>query len=472
MEAPLTGGTTYYVYVTGFSSNSGNFVLTTSCVDVLCSPTITDLVAVDSEGTPLECVDTFGEYYLQVTLAGGTQATYDVTAGGSPATVIAAEGTGIVGPIPGGDVTVNAVGSTDPTCSASAPYTITACPPPNDEACTAIALSCGDSYSNLSFEGATQSFDDACSGSGTADVWYTFTADGAQTYNIAETQTDVVVDLWIGDDCGAISQVEACSDFPENFEVTAAGTYYFRIRPWSTFTTTYGVSLTCTPFDCPGVGNIGDACDDGDAGTVNDEILADCSCAGEPVAVNDEACTATELFCGDTLSGQSFAGSSQSVDDACSGSGTGDVWFTFTADGTQSYFIEETETDVVVDLWIGDDCGAITSISDCVDFGENFTVNEAGTYYFRIRPWSTFTTTYGVALTCTPFECPLVGGNIGDPCDDNDPLTANDEIQADCSCAGVPVATNDEPCGATACLWCSITANNTRCNSDFTSYYL
>ncbi len=32
--------------------------------------------------------------------------------------------------------------------------------------------------------------------------------------------------------------------------------------------------------DCPGVGNIGDACDDGDAATENDLVLADCSCAG------------------------------------------------------------------------------------------------------------------------------------------------------------------------------------------------
>ena len=313
-------------------------------------------------------------------------------------------------------VTVSAeIQSQNPICNLTRNFAEEICPAENDEACTATVLECGDVLTDQVFLGATQSFDDACFGSGTADVWFKFVADGTQTYFIEETQTDVVVDLWIGDDCNAITQVEGCVDFGENFTVTAAGTYYFRIRPYST-ATTYGVSLTCTPFDCPGVGNIGDTCDDNDAGTVFDQIQADCSCAGTPIAANDEACTATTLVCGDALTDQSFAGSTQSVDDACFGSGTGDVWFKFVADGTQTYFIAETQTDVIVDLWIGDDCGALTSISDCVDFGENFTVTAAGTYYFRIRPYST-ATTYGVSLTCTPFDCPGVG-NIGDTCDD------------------------------------------------------
>ena len=34
------------------------------------------------------------------------------------------------------------------------------------------------------------------------------------------------------------------------------------------------------------------------------------------------------------------------------------------------------------------------------------------------------------------FDCPLLFANIGDPCDDGDPCTTNDVVQADCSCAG------------------------------------
>src|SRR5690606_11457236 len=202
----------------------------------------------------------------------------------------------------------------------------------------------------------------------------------------------------------------------ESVTVYDAGTYYFRIRPWST-ATTYGVSLTCAPFDCEELGgDIGSSCDDGDAGTVFDVITAECECVGTPIAANDEACTATTLECGDALTGLSFAGATQSLDDACGGSGTGDVWFTFEADGTQAYLVAETQTDVVVDLWIGDDCGNITPVSACADSPESVEVSAAGTYYFRIRPWSS-ATTYGVSLTCSPFDCPGVG-NIGNPCDD------------------------------------------------------
>src|SRR5690606_30750165 len=193
-------------------------------------------------------------------------------AGSSPVTVINANGTGIVGPIAGGDATIDVVGTVNPNCGASQLYDAVACPPSNDEACSALLLECGDTYSGISFEGATQSFDDACGGSGTADVWFTFEADGIQAYTIAETQTDVVVDLWSGDDCGNLTQVFACADSPEFFSVIDAGTYYFRIRPWGT-AATYGVSLTCSP-----------------------------------LAVNDEACTATVLECGDVLTGQSFLG--------------------------------------------------------------------------------------------------------------------------------------------------------------------
>ncbi len=318
----------------------------------------------------------------------------------------------------------------------------------NDEACDAIALECGDELTGQSFAGGTQSFDDGCFGSGTADVWYSFVADGTQAYEIAETSTsDVVVDLWTGDECGNLTNVFPCDDFPENFEVSAAGTYYFRVRPYST-ATIHAVSLTCSEFDCPELGNIGNMCDDGDAGTVNDVITDNCECVGTPQVVNDEACTATLLECGDDLSNQPFAGSSQSFDDACFGSGTGDVWYTFVADGTQTYLIAETETDVVVDLWSGDDCGNLTAEEGCVDFGENFTVTEAGTYYFRIRPYGT-ATTYGVSLTCTPFDCPGVG-NIGDACDDGDESTANDVITENCECLGTPTPPNNDCVNAIA----------------------
>ncbi len=40
---------------------------------------------------------------------------------------------------------------------------------------------------------------------------------------------------------------------------------------------------------------------------------------------------------------------------------------------------------------------------------------------------------------CTSdFDCPLLGADIGDPCDDGNPITTNDVIGSDCVCAGTP----------------------------------
>lgn len=42
------------------------------------------------------------------------------------------------------------------------------------------------------------------------------------------------------------------------------------------------------------------------------------------------------------------------------------------------------------------------------------------------------------------FDCAATGANIGDPCDDNDVCTVNDQIQADCKCGGTPAPDSDE----------------------------
>lgn len=158
-------------------------------------------------------------------------------------------------------------------------------------------------------------------------------------------------------------------------------------------------------WDCPSMeANIGDSCDDGDAGTIGSTVQEDCSCAGGiPIATNDVACTATTLTCGDAIT-QSLIGATESMEDTCYGSGTADVWFSFTSDGSQIVTVAETSTlDVVVQLFVGDDCGNLVEAGACSDYTENFTVTEAGTYYFRVRPYysSDNAGTITVGLTCT-----------------------------------------------------------------------
>jgi subtilisin-like proprotein convertase family protein len=70
----------------------------------------------------------------------------------------------------------------------------------------------------------------------------------------------------------------------EMLPVTAGTTYYIVI---STFpapqSTAYDLSINVSGFDCPDFeADFGDACDDGDDDTINDQITTDCECAGTP----------------------------------------------------------------------------------------------------------------------------------------------------------------------------------------------
>ena len=38
----------------------------------------------------------------------------------------------------------------------------------------------------------------------------------------------------------------------------------------------------------------------------------------------------------------------------------------------------------------------------------------------------------------TYYDCPLIPANIGDPCNDGDPNTIDDAIDANCDCVGIP----------------------------------
>ncbi|MEO0405621.1 MAG: hypothetical protein AAF193_12185, partial [Bacteroidota bacterium] len=66
------------------------------------------------------------------------------------------------------------------------------------------------------------------------------------------------------------------------FEVLNGQTYYILVHGWNG-EGNFDMEVTCEEIvlDCPGVGNIGDLCDDGDPGTVNDALNENCECAGE-----------------------------------------------------------------------------------------------------------------------------------------------------------------------------------------------
>ncbi len=96
------------------------------------------------------------------------------------------------------------------------------------------------------------------------------------------------------------------------------------------------------------------------------------------------------------------------------------------------------------------------TIYACDDWGanpcggtESFTVPTCGTYSVQIQTyvdWNTPVCNIFATLTVnsdcggSQVDCPTLNANVGDACNDGNPNTTNDRVQANCSCAGTQVA--------------------------------
>lgn len=256
--------------------------------------------------------------------------------------------------------------------------------PPNDEACGAIALSCGESLES-STTSSTQSLEPVLCGGFTAeapveDVWFSFTADGSSTYSISTSiGFDAIISLYDGE-CEDPVYI-TCDDntvngAPEtlNTQVLDAGNYFVRVYRYSgdgDFT----ISLSC-----------GEAPD------------------------NDDACSAISLVCGEALETTSnFA--TQSIDplecnEFMPNAPVEDVWFEFTADGASAYSIQiSSGFDAVIGLYNDEcldplylNCADNTSDEDpeVLDAGEL----EAGNYLVRIYRYNN-SDDFSITLMCS-----------------------------------------------------------------------
>jgi hypothetical protein len=158
----------------------------------------------------------------------------------------------------------------------------------------------------------------------------------------------------------------------------------------------------CGDFDISG-------CTDPDAINYNPEATIDNGSCIAP-AVNDEACGALTLDCNaDPIAGNFDMATTNGDLDNCVSifqPSTGDLWFTFEADGTSLYTISAGDiSDLAIALYRGDDCENLTEVKGCAGASQSFTGDfEAGTYYFLVRPYSyaLFNNFYSVSLTCIP----------------------------------------------------------------------
>lgn len=285
----------------------------------------------------------------------------------------------------------------------------------NDEACTATVLNCGEVISQ-SMEGATATSSDECFGSGTADVWFSFSSDGSQILTVAEDSTfDAVVQLFKGDACGNLEEVGACKDGPENYTVTETGNYYFRVRPYFAAgeTETISVSLTCVDYDCPTEQtNFGDACDDGDPTTFNDVVDEDCNCAGVIPAEGDVCDTAIAVACDVPPATYSSVGSIAMNETSCSLGNKG-LWFSFMGTGGNITVNSSATFDHEMSINRGT-CDNLTNVicKDGSSSDEAYTIDSSVVgemYYVYIAHWLSSNTTTGditIAIVCdTPPDC-------------------------------------------------------------------
>jgi hypothetical protein len=132
---------------------------------------------------------------------------------------------------------------------------------------------------------------------------------------------------------------------------------------------------------CDGVGGVtdnpeaGDLCDDSDAGTENDMIQADCSCAGTPVAA-DPCSTAVDISADGTYNSGAIAGDLDATIGSCfveGGSAMNWFFYTATADGevtVSSFGIGGTDSEVAAAT--GTCAGGLTEIACNQDFTGGF----------------------------------------------------------------------------------------------------
>ncbi|MCB9297016.1 MAG: T9SS type A sorting domain-containing protein [Lewinellaceae bacterium] len=197
----------------------------------------------------------------------------------------------------------------------------------------------------------------------------------------------------------------------------------------------------------------GDACDDGDSTTLNDSIDADCNCAGTPTACTGIGDADGDGICADTDCDDNDPGNTSQPGDACDdGDNTTvndqlDNNCNCAGTPTACTGIGDADGDgICADTDCDDnDPGNTSQPGDACDDGDNTTVNDQLDANCNCAGTPTACTGIGDADgdgICADTDCddndPNNTNQPGDACNDGDPATVGDIIQQDCSCSGSP----------------------------------
>jgi len=236
----------------------------------------------------------------------------------------------------------------------------------------------------------------------------------------------------------------------------------------------------------------GEACDDGNADTVDDAINANCVCAGTPIGPQNDVCADAFDVLADVVTTDSIAPDTGGAVNNCFTGATDAAWYSYTAltagETTVSSSIDLDTPDTRVSIYTGT-CDALTCLASDDDSGEGFTsiatfTAVAGETYliewddrWGENPFDFVITVASEVPGCTDAtacnfdanatvddtscvfatgcdECDGAGGvtdnpEAGEACDDGDAMTIDDVIGADCVCAGTAVISGCTD--ATAC---------------------
>ena len=304
---------------------------------------------------------------------------------------------------------------------------------PYDEPCDARTLYCGDSYSGTS-SGATQSSigNPSCALGSQNDVFFKFTALPNTPYSVTVNgdNYDGVLAAWSGGCNGPYTQL-ACSDQSfvpggaetVNIMVTTEQVILIQTYDYSN----YGQSDFTITLNCPIPDN--DDCADAVSLTVND--------AG--------TCAAN------AIEGTTY-GATSSNPNACEANSP-DVYYTFNSGDNSEVTINLDNigaTDLVMSVFANDCTSEAILCSIGTNQAQVVTVNPNTTYYVRVHSFSmSMAGTFNICVEAG-YDCPDLSANIGDACDDGNPLTENDAITGDCTCQGTPF--NDDCGDATALI--------------------
>jgi hypothetical protein len=217
-------------------------------------------------------------------------------------------------------------------------------------------LECQPTAGNLGAFTATTNPVQACTGTLATDSWYTFTANADTVLFTADPSgnLDLVLEIYEGTTCGALSFV-GCADYnidgiPESVVIngTSPGTRFY-IRVYDYY---------------------------GNANSLNDlgyTVCAHTINSNLPLVTGDDCSNAipltTNLTCTPTAGNLGNFTATTTPAQACPGTLTSDVWYTFTASADSVLFAAAPsgDLDLVLEIYVGSSCGTMVFLG-CADY--------------------------------------------------------------------------------------------------------